>query len=297
EGITLLTASGELLECSPEQNPELFKAAQVSLGMLGVIVKVVLRVVPAHQLHFQSRREHISDILASLDERKQENNHFEFFWFPHTEWVQAKYLNEVEAVPQERKSTFWNDLNKVVLENGVYWLISESCRVAPGLSSAMSNVSAFGVASIEETDYSHRLFATPRMVRFQEMEYNIPAEHLKIVLAELRNYIERRKIRVHFPIECRFVHSDDIWLSPAYQRDSAYVAVHMYRGMPYQDYFEHAEEIFKRYDGRPHWGKMHNLAADELARRYPRWHDFRRIRAELDPNGLFMNDYLRQLFA
>lgn len=297
EKLTLLTASGELLECSADERPDIFKAAQVSLGLLGIIAKVTLRVVPAQQLHFQSRREYLSDILNNLEKLKQENDHFEFFWFPHTEWVQAKYLNKTTTALGEQKSSFWSDVNKVVVENGVYWLLSESCRLAPRLATPISTVSALGVASIEETDYSHRLFATPRMVRFQEMEYNIPAEHLPNVLAELRNCIERHKIKVHFPVECRFVRADDIWLSPAYQRDSAYVAVHMYRGMPYQEYFRLAEEIFKRYQGRPHWGKMHQRSAEELAQIYPRWHDFRRIRAKLDPQGMFLNDYLQRLFA
>ncbi|MBE3561425.1 MAG: FAD-binding protein [Ktedonobacteraceae bacterium] len=293
-GLTLVTASGEILECSAEQNADIFKAAQVSLGVLGVIVKVVLRVVPAKRLHFLSRRERLSDVLDDLEKLKQENSHFEFFWMPHTEWVQAKYLNETDEPANE--SSTWNTFNRVVLENGVYWLLSEGCRLVPRLARTVSTVSAYGIATVNDVDYSHRLFSTPRKVRFQEMEYSIPAEHTRIVLAEIKNYIERYKFAVHFPVECRFVHSDDIWLSPAYEREAAYIAVHMYRGMAYQDYFRRVEEIFKRYEGRPHWGKMHTRTAQELATLYPHWHDFRRIRAELDPAGVFLNDYLRRLF-
>jgi FAD/FMN-containing dehydrogenase len=102
---------------------------------------------------------------------------------------------------------------------------------------------------------------------------------------------------VNFPVECRFVRGDDIWLSPAYQRDSAYIAAHMYQGMPYRAYFDAIEAIFQRYDGRPHWGKMHTLTAETLATRYPRWRDFLRVRERLDPQGVFLNDYLRRLFG
>jgi len=116
------------------------------------------------------------------------------------------------------------------------------------------------------------------------------------VIHEIQECIQQHQFQVHFPIECRFVRSDDIWLSPAYQRESAYIAVHMYRGMPYRSYFYHIEEIFKRYEGRPHWGKMHTRTAGELATLYPRWHDFRRVRAALDPEGVFLNSYLRDLF-
>jgi FAD/FMN-containing dehydrogenase len=115
-------------------------------------------------------------------------------------------------------------------------------------------------------------------------------------MAEIQECIERERFAVHVPIECRFVHSDDIWLSPAYQRESASVAVHMYKGMPYQKYFQQMEEIFRRYQGRPHWGKMHTHDAASLAKLYPRWYDFQRVRAKLDPQGLFLNEYLRALF-
>jgi len=294
ERLTLVTATGELLECSPERDPAVFKAAQVSLGMLGVIARVTLRVVPARRMRFLSHRERLADCITNLERYKQENSHFEFFWFPYTGWVQAKFLNETESPASG--SNLWGNFNKIVLENGVYWLLSECCRLVPRLTTSVSKLSVQAIASIDEIDYSHRLFATPRWVRFQEMEYNIPAEHVSAAIAEIQDCINQHRFAVHFPLECRFVHSDDIWLSPAYRRDSAYLAVHMYRGMEYKPYFRHVEEIFRRYQGRPHWGKMHTQNAQHLAALYPRWNDFRRIRATLDPQGIFLNDYLRELF-
>ena len=152
------------------------------------------------------------------------------------------------------------------------------------------------IAPVNVVNYSHRLYAAPRMVRLQAMEYAIPIEHVQTALREIQVCINRHRFSVNFPLGCRFVHADDIWLSPAYQRNSAYIAVHMYRGMEYQSYFQHIEEILQCYNGRPHWGKIHTQDAPRLANLYPRWHDFRRIRAILDPQGLFLNDYLRQLF-
>lgn len=294
-GLTLVTATGEILECSPDHNPDIFKAAQVSLGTLGIIAKVRLRVVPAKRMHYQAYRKKLSDCLEHIEAYKQENSHFEFFWFPYTDSVQAKLLKETSDPAS--KSSFWGDFNKIVLENGVYWLLSEGCRLFPRLCKPVCNISAQSIANIDEVNYSHRLFTTPRMVRFQEMEYNIPAEHMRTVLTEIQQCIEQQQFQVHFPVECRFVHSDDIWLSPAYQRESAYIAVHMYRGMPYRSYFYHIEEIFKRYNGRPHWGKMHTRTAEELSTLYPRWQDFQKIRATLDPQGMFLNNYLCTLFG
>jgi FAD-linked oxidoreductase len=292
-GLTLVTASGELLECSAERHPDIFKAAQVSLGALGVIASVTLRVVPSKRLHYISRRERLSTCLANLERYKAENSHFEFFWFPYTDAVQAKFTNETDAPPST--STLWGRINEVVLENGAFWLISEISRSVPRLSPAMCQVAAWGITPVDEVNYSHLIFATPRAVRFQEMEYSIPAQHFTAVIGAIQEVINTRRFEVNFPVECRFVRGDDIWLSPAYQRDSAYVAVHMYRGMPYQDYFRAIEEIFTRYDGRPHWGKMHTRDAAYLAAHYPHWDNFRRVRAALDPQGVFLNDYLRRL--
>ena len=293
EGLTLVTATGELLECSSEQHPDIFKAAQVSLGVLGVIVKVKLRVVPARRLLFKSRRERFSDCLSNFGRYNQKHRHFEIFWFPHTSWVQTKFLDETEAPVS--KGSLWGNFNKVVIENGLYWLLSECCRLVPPLSSTISNLSTMAIAPVQEVNYSHHLFVAPRVVRLQAMEYAIPVEHVQAALREIQACIRQHRFSVHFPLGCRFVRADDIWLSPAYQRDSAYIAVHMYRGMEYVSYFRHTEEILQHYSGRPHWGKIHTQDATRLAALYPRWHDFRRVRATLDPQGLFLNDYLRQL--
>jgi FAD-linked oxidoreductase len=292
-GLTLVTASGKVIQCSAEQRPDVFKAAQVSLGALGVIIEVTLRVVPAKRLRFISRRERIDSVLANLERYKQENSHFEFFWMPYTPWAQVKLLNETDDPPSA--SNVFGTFNKIVLENGLYWMLSETARLIRPATRTISRVSALGIATVSETDYSHRLFATPRAVKFQEMEYNIPVEHFPAILSEIRAAMAREKFDVHFPIECRFVHSDDIWLSPAYGRESAYIAIHMYKGMPYERYFRAIEPIYQPYGGRPHWGKMHTLDAATLATRYPHWDDFRRVRAELDPQGVFLNDYLRRL--
>src|SRR5579875_1552546 len=294
-GLTLVTADGDLLECSAERNPEIFKAAQVSIGALGIIASVKLRVVPAKRLRFQVRREKVDYCIENVERLKQENTHFEFFWMPYTQWAQAKYLNETDA--KATGSNLWGEFNKIVLENGVYWALSEICRIAPPATKTVSKISASAISSAEEIDYSHRLYATPRVVRFQEMEYNLPAQHFTAALNEIRATIEQRQFNVHFPIECRFVRRDDIWLSPAYGRDSAYIAVHMYRGMEYKPYFQAVEEIFRRYEGRPHWGKMHTQTSASLSALYPHWEDFQRVRASLDPQGMYLNDYLRSLFG
>jgi L-gulono-1,4-lactone dehydrogenase len=143
---------------------------------------------------------------------------------------------------------------------------------------------------------SHRVFVTPRRVRFAESEYAVPRESLTHVIAELRRAVPRLPHPVMFPVEVRVAAADDIWLSTAHGRESAYVAIHQYAGLPYQEYFDRFESVVAEVAGRPHWGKLHSLDAGRLRLLYPRFDDFRRVRAEADPEGRFGNAYLTRIF-
>lgn len=293
-GITAVTADGSIIECGEDENPELFKAMQVSLGALGVITQVKLRVVPTWRAHYESKRISIKECMDQLETLRTTHRHFEFYIFPYSDLVQVKFMNQTDKPAS--KNSMWNTFNKIVMENWAFWLLSEGCRMFPRLTRPVSRLSSKVVPVFSEVGNSYNLFATPRLVRFNEMEYNIPVEHMEAVLEEVQACIDKHQFPVHFPIECRYVKGDDIWLSPAYGRDSAYIAVHMYKGMPYKAYFTALENIFLKYGGRPHWGKMHMLEAKQLAERYPKWQDFMQLRQKLDPNGLFLNDYLQRIF-
>ncbi|MCY0887771.1 MAG: FAD-binding protein [Alicyclobacillaceae bacterium] len=293
-GLTVVLASGKVVDCSETSHPELFYALRVSLGALGVLVKVKLRLVPSFRMVYESRRMPLLECLNQLDELKADHRHFEFYWFPHTDMAQVKWMDETaDAVQVRSMKKYFQD---VVMENRVYGALSELCRTMPTLCKTVSRLSANNVPVSRTVDYSHRLFATQRLVRFNEMEYNLPSAAMRETVLEMEEEVRRAKFAVHFPVECRFVRGDDIWLSPAYQRDSAYIAVHMYKGMEYEPYFTAMERIFRTKNGRPHWGKLHTQRAETLAGLYPRWNDFQRIRAIVDPSGMFLNDYLNALF-
>lgn len=293
--LTLVTPSGEAVTCSETQNRDLFKAAQVSLGSLGIISAVTLQCVPAFRLHYIWRKSTLSDCLANLKTLKAENRNFEFFWLPYTNTVLLKSMNLTDA--SARPKNLFRRFNELVIENGFFWLISRFNRRFPSLSRRVTRVMAALITNGQDVNYGHKIFATSRLVRFQEMEYNIPAEHFIPAMHEIEAHIRERQFHVHFPLECRFGRADDIWLSPAYKRDSAYIAVHMYKGMPYREYFEAIEAIFRKYEGRPHWGKLHTQDAASLRRLYPMWDDFQAVRARIDPDGMFLNGYLRALFG
>jgi len=291
--LTLVTATGEVVHCSADREPDLFRAARVSLGALGVLWRMQLRLLPAYLLRYTRTSMNLEESLGRLPELMA-HRHFELYWFPHTERVDVKVMDPTEEPVSNELGRFVNDL---LFENGAFWLLSEACRLVPPLCAPASRLCARLVAQGTRVGQSHRIFATPRLVRFNETEYAVPSEQGADCLREIRQYVVGKGVRVHFPVELRFARGDDIWLSPAYCRDTAYIAVHQYRGMPHEEYFAGVEAIFKNHDGRPHWGKLHTRTAADLAALYPMWESFQDVRRRLDPRGIFLNDYLRTLFG
>ncbi|MFD3269327.1 D-arabinono-1,4-lactone oxidase [Paenibacillus dendritiformis] len=285
----------EVSEGDTGEKQELFKALQVSFGTIGIMTELTLRIVPAERMRLASFRSTLVETLERLEEYRSGNRHFEFFWFPYSGGTQVKTINPTDA-PASKRGT-WKEWSAYAVENGLFWGMSEACRIAPRLSAGISRLSARFVPVSDEVGRGPRLFVTPRHVKFMEMEYSVPASAMRPVLLEMKRLMERRRYFVHFPIECRYVKGDDMWLSPAYGRDSAYIALHMYKGMPYEPYFRDMEQILLAYDGRPHWGKWHSRTAAQLAGMYPKWKDAARVREAADPRGVLLNRYVARLIS
>lgn len=291
--LRMVSANGDILTCSETENADIFKAAQVSMGMLGIITQVTLQLVPIYKLHCNATKTTVADCLARLPELKK-NRNFEFFYFPYTDVTQLKVMNPTEDAPQAY--SVGNYLNDMILENGAFQLMSSLSKHIAPLTIPIAKLTGAAASSVSRKAWSHEVYPTPRLVRFHEMEYNIPAEHFTVAFTEIKNSIDKHQFRVHFPVECRFVKEDDIWLSPAYKRESAYIAVHQYQGMEYKAYFAEVEKICQKYGGRPHWGKLNTTNKSYLAEIYPKFADFIVIRRQLDPKGLFLNGYLKEIF-
>ncbi|MCR8657785.1 D-arabinono-1,4-lactone oxidase [Paenibacillus endoradicis] len=292
-GITVVNGLGEIMECTEESHPQLFKALQISLGSLGIIVQVKLKLKASYLLGYESMRMQLDNCLPQMSQLAEENRHFEMYWFPYANTCQVKIMNEVNfSTPETPLRDYFNEH---IMENSLFGALSMLCKSMPSLTKTVSRLSASSIPVTTKAAYSHKIYATKRMVRFNEMEYNVPAEALEDVIRDMRKAMDKQNFHVHFPVECRYVASDNIWLSPSYERDSAYIAIHMYRGMPYEQYFNAMEEIFLHYEGRPHWGKMHSLKGTQLQKLYPRWNDFIAIQSEMDPQRILLSPYMQQL--
>ncbi|MFI9641361.1 D-arabinono-1,4-lactone oxidase [Micromonospora sp. NPDC051925] len=296
EALTMVTGTGEVLRCSAEEHPEIFAAARVGLGALGVLVDVTLRCVDAFTLRAHERPAPLDEVLGDLSGLVDRHDHVEFYWFPYTDRVQLKTNDRVPT--DDRPLPRWRGwLDDDFLANTVFAGACRLGRTVPALAPTISAISARALTERTYTGRSDTVFCTPRRVRFMEMEYGVPRAALPQALAELRRIVDRLPFKVLFPVEVRFTAADDIWLSHGYGRDSAYLAVHQYVGMPYEPYFRAFEEVASGLGGRPHWGKMHYRDAASLATVYPRFADFQDLRARLDPGRVLTNPHLDHILG
>ncbi|WBB77913.1 FAD-binding protein [Micromonospora sp. WMMD882] len=296
EALTLVTGVGEVLRCTTDEHPDVFAAARVGLGALGVVTEVTLRCVDAFTLLAHERPAKLADVLTDLDALVEGHDHVEFYWFPYTDRVQVKTNDRAPA--DDRPLPRWRGwLDDEFLANTVFERACRLGRASPRLVPTISAVSARALTERRYTGRSDRIFCTPRRVRFVEMEYAVPRAALGTALTALRRIVDGLPFKVLFPVEVRFTAPDDIWLSHGYGRESAYLAVHQYVGMPYEPYFRAFEAVAQELAGRPHWGKLHYRDAASLAPAYPRFHDFQTLRARLDPGGVFGNPHLTRVLG
>lgn len=293
--IELVRADGEVIEVDAATDPTAWRAARVGLGALGVVTAATVQAVPAFVLQTIELREPLDAVLDELDDRAAGNDHFEFFTFPHSPLARTKRNNRIDR-PARPPAAAARWFNEMLLQNHTLELACRIGRARPALIPPINRlISRAGTE--HAVDRSYRAFTTRREVRFAEMEYALPREHAVAAIRAIKALAERPEFDVQLPIEMRWAAPDDALLSPAYSRQTCYVAIHTYRGMPWEPFFRAAERLFDEFDGRPHWGKRHFQTAETLADRYPRWDQFQSVRARLDPSGVFTNDYIERVLG
>ena len=288
QAFRLILADGSALEVDAAQGGDIFEAQRVSLGMLGVMTRVKLAVLPAYRLRETLRRVPLDEILANWDVMADSHRHVEFFVFPYAEQALLKILEPVETGDDPPTSD---------MEAGVIQVVSDIARFAPGLAPTLQRLMTRAMGASTRAAPAHRIFPSERDLRFEEMEYEIPAaagpETLRRAIAEVR----ARRLPIILPLEFRTVAADDIWLSPMSGRACVSISFHQYARMPWRDAFAAVEPVFAAAGGRPHWAKRHTLTSDDVARLYPMARRWGEVRKRLDPGAKFINAHLRELFA
>jgi FAD-linked oxidoreductase len=296
EGLELVLADGSVRSLTAAAQPELLRAARVGLGALGAISAVTLRCVPAFTLERVDTPRPREEVLDSFQESADANDHFELFTFPYAESALVLERNRTEA-PARPRGRVGAYLNDVVLENWALEALSATGKRFPASIPSLSRLAGRLASGSRTVDRSDRVFANDRRVRFTEMEYGVPREHGPEAARRVVEWVRSNRYPVFFPIEMRVAAGDDALLSPSHERDTAYIAVHQYRGMEWRPYFEAVEEIMDSYGGRPHWGKRHFQTAATLGARYPAWGEFQAARDELDPGRVFSNEYANHVLG
>lgn len=297
-GATLIAADGEFLTVSETENAELLPAVALGLGALGILVEITLQCVPAFVMHAVDEPVPLDEVLSTLDERVSTVDHFEFYWFPHTDVALTKRQTRLpESTPRKPLPTVGRWIDETLLSNGVYRAVCAAGQVLPAITPPFSRLAVKLTGDREYTDLSHRVLTQSRNVRFREMEYALPAKNVLPAFEAIRALIAERGWKIEFPVEVRFAAADDRWFSTAYERESGYIAVHRYWRADTTAYFEAVERICLEHGGRPHWGKLHTLDAAQLRERYPRFDDFAAVRDRLDPSRRFTNRYLDRVLG
>lgn len=292
--MTLVNGNGEIVELN-EGDPRISVAA-VGVGALGIVCEVVLQCVTSFRLHAYETIEYLDDLLDDISSFAESADHAEFFWMPGARRCQVKRNQRTtEDIQRPGKVAYFRD--KYVAENLAFGTVCRVGRRWPSLAPRIAKLVSSSVSERDLIDESFKVFASPRLVRFVEMEYGIPLEYLPEAVQRVREVTKHLSFPSLFPIEVRVSAADDIVLSTGFGRLNGWIAVHQYVGAPYESYFQQVADIMDSYGGRPHWGKMHYLNAAQLCERYPRWGEFQELRAALDPDGTFRNEYLDRVLG
>lgn len=288
-GLQLVLADGSLVHCTADKDAELFQAARVAVGSIGIMSQITVQNRAAYRLRESVTTLSIADAMATIDRDKDKHRHIELLAFPFGGKAILKQQDITTDEPTVPEKPF-------IDENGILDFAANSARTMPWMNSLFQRLVGAFVADSVRVGNSFEIFPSVRTVQFNEMEYSIPAEHGLACLQEIIDVLKKKEVNVFFPLEFRYVAADDCWLSPFYQRASVSISVHQYYKQDYREVFDLVEPIFWKYQGRPHWGKLHRLQAKQLRALYPRFDDFLRVRQRVDVNGRFLNDYARKLF-
>ena len=284
--LTLVTPRGEVMTVNAKSHPDVFAAAKVSLGALGIVTQMTLQNRKPYRLKAHNGIERIDAVLDRFDEAAEQHRHFEIFPLTHSDYAMTLAIDETQEPinnpPQsaEEAAAFAHAMAS--------W-----AKVPPEERQPLVDGLAQQIEPSVAVDESHKILSNIRNTRFNEMEYSVPLEAGADCLREVLNTIKKQAIDVLFPLEYRYVRRDSTWLGMSSgAEDHAAISIHRIASEDYQPYFERIEPIFWKYGGRPHWGKIHSLGARQLRKLYPHFDDFVELQSEFDPAGRMLNPHL-----
>ncbi len=288
--LRLLTPEGDFIDCSPEKDNDVFQAARCGLGTIGIITQITTQNRQAYKLKEVVSVMSLDEALRYVDSHKDQHAHIEFMGFPFGNRAIVKTLDETTDTD--------TPVNEPVIdENRLLEFAATTAMDHPWTNASLQHLIGMFVSDSTRIGPSYAIYPSPRAVPFNEMEYELPAEQGLDACKAVIDTMRRHHLNVFFPLEFRYVAADSVWMSPFYQRPSVAISVHQYYRQDYHPVFQALEPVFRHYQGRPHWGKLHTLTRQDIAALYPRYADFMGVRHRIDPQGRLLNPYLRALFG
>lgn len=296
--LELMTASGEVLQCSRSSNKEIFLAALCHLGSVGIILTVTWQCESAFRLHQQCESMSLEKVFENLETWKLSDEYFKFHWYPHTGQAKVYHVNRTSEAVVETSSWFWDKAVGYRSLEFVYWLSSFVPRLVPFI-----NWSFFKLLHSQPSsriDQSFKIFNFDCLFKQYVTEWAIPQDKTVYVLQKLQSWVkESGFLDVHFPVEVRFVKKDDIFMSPCYDQDVCFINIIVFRPydkfIPYEPYWKYYEDLMMSVGGKPHWAKAHSLTVADIEKMFPKFQEFREICEKLDPHGVFRNEYVEKV--
>ncbi|MCJ8157963.1 D-arabinono-1,4-lactone oxidase [Sphingomonas sp. LaA6.9] len=289
--LRLATPSGDLIDCDATTHPELFNAARVGLGAFGVVTQVTLQNRPLTRVLKRTWLLPTEEVLARWPALRQQHRNVEFLVLPFTGYAVVITHDETDR-PIKPRGPDRDTETLMGLKR-----LRDIFEFASPLRIAAAKEALKDIPPEEMVDDGWKLLSNERPVRFKEIEYHLPIDAQIPALREILEVIETRRPDVFFPIEARVIAPDDAWLSPFNGRETGSIAVHAWYKDDHDFFFSLIEPIFRRYEGRPHWGKLHSLKARDFAALYPNWREAQEVRRALDPEGRMLNDYLKRILV
>jgi len=293
--LEFVDGTGQVQNIDTTMPDDLIYAAQIQLGTFGILTKITVQCEKRFVLRDVRQIYTLEDCLQRIDDQIKSQRHVEFFWFPYSKLAQIKALNVVDLPnPRSKIAAFFND---EIVERYLYSGLCEMTKKIRPMAKHTSRLCGSLMPTSDYADWSYRVFPSSRKVRFTEMEYAVPLVAGIDCFNTIKDMIHSKKMRVFFPLEYRVAAADKAWLSPFYDRPSAIISLHVFKGIEQDRFFAEAEAIFRSFHGRPHWGKIHKLSAEQISSLYPKWKDFSNLRKKYDPENIFLNEMLQSYFV
>jgi len=268
-GVSLVTPEGSIRHIG-EDEPRLLRAAQVSVGTLGVMTELEIEVAEAYRLSEQVDVWPWQEVMDRWDELVHGHRHFGFFW-----------------MPSEESAALYNIEGHGAMTDRCYVKIYDEATPDQPDSAEPGR----------RTDRCYRIYPMVYDPNFHELEYFVPLERGPEALGAMRELMLASLPDSVYPLEVRTVGPDDAFLSPNYKTATTVISVSGTPGTDYWDYLRSVDALLAQFAARVHWGKLHFLDSERLHALYPEAGEFIAVRREIDPEGVFLNDHLRPLLA